>query len=65
VGVMIGVMLARLIGVMLGMDLMTARHVRVMAGRLVVATFVVVGSRLMMPGGVFVMFRGFAVMVCY
>lgn len=60
--VLAGVMLARLFGMMLGLDVMTLRHVCVMTGRLVVATFVVVGRRLVVLGGMLVMFSGFAVM---
>ncbi len=56
------VMLARLVGVMLGVRFMTLCHLRVMTGCLMVATFVVVGRRLMMLGGMLVMFCGFAVM---
>jgi hypothetical protein len=62
VAVFAGVVLARLAGVMLGLDVMALCHVRVMTGRVVVATLVVVGRRLMVPGGVLVMFSGFAVM---
>jgi hypothetical protein len=36
------------------------RHVRVISGLLVVATFVLVGGRLMMLDGVFEIFSGFA-----
>ena len=56
------VMLARLFGVMLGLDVMSLRDLCVMTGRVVVATFMVVGRRLMVPGGMLVMFSGFAVM---
>jgi hypothetical protein len=56
------VMLAGFFGVVLGVDLMALCHLRVMTGRLVVATLVVVGRRPMVPGGMLVMLSGFAVM---
>lgn len=61
--VLVGVMLAGLLGVMFGVDLMALRHVRVMPGFLVVAAFVMVGRRLMVLGGMLVMFSGFAMML--
>jgi hypothetical protein len=60
--VIVGVMLAGFFGVMLGMDLVAVRHVRVMTSQMVLAAFVLLGSRPVMLRGMFVMFSGFAVM---
>lgn len=61
--VIVGVMLAGLFSVILRVDVMALRHVRVMTGRLVVSTLMMVGGRLMMPGSMLVMFGGFAMML--
>jgi hypothetical protein len=56
------VMLACLFGMMGGVSLMALRHVRVVAGCLVCAGFVVFRGRMMMLSGMLVVLSGFAVM---
>jgi hypothetical protein len=63
VAVIVGVMLAGFFGVMLGVNLMALRHVRVMTGRMMVATLVMIGRRLVVLRGMFVMLSSFAMMV--
>ncbi len=63
VAVLVGVMLAGLFGVMLGVNMMALRHVRVVPGGFMIAALVVIGRRLMVLGGMFVMLRGFAMML--
>ena len=60
--VLVGVMLGRLFGVVLGVDMMALSHMRVMTGDVMVAALVVVSRRLMMPGGMLVVFSSFSVM---
>ena len=62
VPVIVGVMLAGLIRMIIGVGVVALRHVRVMTGRLVVATLMVVRRRLMVLGGMLVMLSGFAMM---
>ena len=62
--VVVGVVLAGFCGVVGGVVLMTLRDVRVVAGRLMAARFMVLGGGEMVLGRAFVMRRGFAVMVC-
>jgi len=62
VPVIVGVMLASLFRMIIGVGVVALRHVRVMTGRLVVATLVVVRCRLMVLGGMLVMLSGFAMM---
>jgi hypothetical protein len=61
--VIVGVMLAGFFGVLLGVNLMALRHVRVMTGRMMVATLVMIGRRLVVLRGMFVMLSSFAMMV--
>jgi hypothetical protein len=60
--VIVRVMLAGFLGVMLGVDVMPLRHMRVMTGQMMVATFVMIGRCFVMLGGMFVMLGSFAVM---
>jgi hypothetical protein len=60
--VIVRVMLAGFLGVMLGVDVMPLRHMRVMTGQMMVATFVMIGRCFVMLGGMFVMLCSFAVM---
>jgi hypothetical protein len=55
-------MLACLFGMIRGVNLMALRHVRVMAGFLVIAGGVMLRGRLVMLSGMLVVFGGFAVM---
>jgi hypothetical protein len=59
---MIGVRLGRLVGVMLGVQMMRVREMSVVAGRLVVALLGVFGGLAMVMSGALVMFRGVLVM---
>lgn len=52
-----------LFGVLLGLHVMAVRHVRMVPGLFVIAGLVVFGSRAMVLGGVFMMFRGFQMMI--
>lgn len=60
---LVGVVLARLFGVMFGVDVVAVRHVCVMTGLLMVARGVMLGSRAMMLGGVFMVLCGFQMML--
>jgi hypothetical protein len=55
-------MLARLFGVMCGVNVMPLRHMRMVAGFVVVTGLVVLSRRFVMRYGVFVVFGSFAVM---
>jgi hypothetical protein len=55
-------MLAGFFRVMLGVDVMTLRDVRVVAGFLVIARAMMLGGGAMMFGGVLVMLGGFQMM---
>ncbi len=55
--------LAGFLRVVLGLNLVAMRHVGVMTGLVVVARFVMLGCRLVVQGGVFVVFSGFEVML--
>jgi hypothetical protein len=61
--VIVGVMLAGFFGVMHRVDLMPARDVRVMAGLVMIPTFMMVGCCAVMASGVFVVLRGLAMML--
>ena len=61
--VLVGVVLASLFGVMNRVQMMTVRHMRVVAGFFVVPALLVIGGRTMMFGRVIVVFGGFAVMI--
>jgi hypothetical protein len=50
--------------VVCGVVVMTGRRVGVVGGRLVVALFVVLGRLVVMPGGMFVVMRCFAMVLC-
>ena len=63
VTVLVGVMLAGFFGVVDRMDEMTLRDVRVMAGFVVISSFVVVGGRSMMASSVIVVLRGLAMVL--
>jgi hypothetical protein len=56
------VVLGRFPRVMFGLQVMAMGQMSVMAGLLVIACFVVLGSRPVVLGGMFVMFRGLTVM---
>jgi hypothetical protein len=64
VRVRFGVVFRGFFGVMLGLHMMPMRQVGVMAGPLVFARFVMLGSVGVVLGGLLVMMRGLAVMVC-
>jgi hypothetical protein len=53
--VLLGVMLRRVVGVVLGMSRMTAGGMSMMRGGFVVALFMILSRLLMMLGGLFVM----------
>jgi hypothetical protein len=55
-------MLAGLFGMMRGVSLMALRHVRMVAGLVVVAGFVMIRGRLVMLRGMVVVLSGFAMM---
>jgi hypothetical protein len=61
--VIVGVMLAGFFGVMLGVNMMALRDVRVVPGGFMIAALVMIGRRLMVLGGMFVMLSGFAMML--
>jgi hypothetical protein len=56
------VMLARLFGVMCGVNVMPLRHLRMVTGFVVVTGLMVLGRGFVMRCGVFVMFGSLAVM---
>ena len=60
--VLVGVVLAGFFCVMNSVQVMTVRHVGVVAGLLMIAGLVVVSSRAMVFRGVIMVLRGFAVM---
>ena len=62
--VLIGMVLGGFSRVMIRMLIMPMRHVSVMAGLLVVAAFVMLGSFFMVFRCVLVMFRRFSVVIC-
>jgi hypothetical protein len=59
----VGVRLARLFGVMNGMDMMALRDMRMVAGLLMVPGGMMLGSRAVVLGGVLMMLGGFGVMI--
>jgi hypothetical protein len=63
VSVIVRVVLARLRGVMLGLNLMTVRDVGVVAGFLMVSGFVMARGCAMVFGSVFVMICSFVMML--
>jgi hypothetical protein len=61
--VLVGVVLACLLGVLGGVQGVTVGHVRVMGGLLMITAYVVTGRFAVMLGGVFVVFGGLRVML--
>ena len=57
-------MLAGFLSVLGSVIVMPVCHVRMMAGFLVIASFVLASGRLVMPGSFLVMVRGLAMMIC-
>ena len=60
--VLAGMMLARLFGMMRGVNLMALRHVCMVTGLVVIAGFVMIRGRLVMLSGMVVVLGGFAMM---
>ncbi len=60
--VIVGVTLTGFFSVVLGVDVMAVRYVRVVTGQLMVSIFVMLRGRFVMLRGMFMMFSGFAVM---
>ena len=60
--VMLGVVNARLVRMLMGMQLVAMRDMRMVCGLFVVAGFVMVGRFVMMLGGLFMMLGGLAMM---
>lgn len=61
--VIVRVQLARLLGVMLGLDMMTVRHMGMVSGRFMVSLFIVFRRGAVVVGRVFVMFGSFEMML--